>query len=109
MAEPTASRLYRSRRGARAVVLGLTLALVLLLAACPMSLLAIQQRVIAPPAFAFRLGNVEFAAPCPTREFICDEGTPWYAIWRTEDMADGTTIGRQLFFMYLRPKRSVTR
>jgi hypothetical protein len=107
MLEPIATRQYRSRRSARALVLGVTMALGLLLAACPMSLIAIQQRVIAPPAFAFRLGNVEFAAPCPTREFICDAGTPWYAIWRTEDMPDGTTIGRQLFFVYLRPKRSV--
>jgi hypothetical protein len=109
MSEPNAGRQYRSRRGARAAILGLAMALALLLAACPMSLVAIQQRVIAPPAFAFRLGNVEFAAPCPTRVFICDEGTPWYAIWRTEDMPDGKTIGRQLFFMYLRPKRSVAR
>jgi hypothetical protein len=109
MPEPTASRQYQSRRGARALVIGLTLALGLLLVACPMSLLAIQQRVIAPPAFAFRIGNVEIAAPCPTRVFICDEGTPWYAIWRTEDMPDGSIIGRQIFFMYLRPKRSVER
>ena len=109
MPEATASGQYRSRRGARALVLGVALMLGLLLAACPLSLLAVQQRVIAPPAFAFRVGNVEFAAPCPTREFICDEGTPWYAIWRTEDMPDGKTIGRQLFFMYLRPKRSVAR
>src|SRR5262245_50250498 len=109
MPEPTASRRYQARRGARALVVGLTMALALFLAACPMSLLAIQQRVITPPAFAIRIGNVEFAAPCPTRVFICDEGTPWYAIWRTEDMPDGSTIGRQLFFMYLRPKRSIAR
>jgi hypothetical protein len=109
MPEPSAGRRYQSRRGARALILSLVMALGLLLAACPLSLLAIQQRVIAPPAFAFRIGNVEFAAPCPTREFICDEGTPWYAIWRTEDMPDGRTIGRQLFFVYQRPKRSVVR
>ena len=109
MPEPTADSQYRSRRGARTLILGLALALGLLLAACPMSLLAIQQRVIAPPKFAFRIRNVEIAAPCPTRVFICDEGTPWYAIWRTEDMPDGSTIGRQIFFMYLRPRRSIAR
>jgi hypothetical protein len=109
MPEPTAGRQYRTQRGARALVLGLALALGLLLAACPMGLLAIQQRVLAPPAFAFRIGNVEFAAPCPTRVFVCDEGTPWYAIWRSEDLPDGSIKGRHLFFMYLRPKRSVAR
>jgi hypothetical protein len=109
MPEPTAGHRYQSRRGARALILSLTLALDLLLAACPMSLLAIQQRVIAPPAFAFRIGNVEIAAPCPTGVFVCDEGTPWYAIWRSEYLPDGSIQGRHLFFMYLRPKRSVAR
>ena len=109
MPESNDSRGYRSRRGVRVLVTSLAMALVLLLAACPVSVVAIQQRVIAPPAFALRLGNVEFAAPCPTHEFICDEGTPWYAIWRTEDLPDGRTIGRQLFFMYLRPKRPAAR
>jgi hypothetical protein len=106
MPEPTASRQYQSRRGARMLILSLTLAFGLLLAACPMSVLAIQQRVIAPPTFAIRLGNVEFAAPCPTRVFACDQGTPWYAVWRTEDLPDGSSKGRLLFFMYLRSKRS---
>src|SRR5262245_60245996 len=109
MPDPAAGRPYRSRRGARTLVLSVAIALGLLLAACPMSLLAVQQRLVAPPAFAIRLGNVEFAAPCPTQVFVCDEGTPWYAVWRTEDMPDGSTIGRQLFFMYLRPKRSIAR
>ena len=81
----------------------------LLMAACPLGLLAIQQRMIAPPAFAFRIGTIEIAAPCPTKVFVCDEGTPWYAIWRSDYQPDGSIKGRPIFFMYRRPRLSTAR
>ena len=85
------------------LVVGVCLALGLLLAACPLGVVAVQQRVIAPPSFAVRLGNIEIAAPCPTRVFICPQPMPWYAIWHSEERPDGTIQFRQLFFMYLAP------
>jgi hypothetical protein len=84
--------------------LSLSLTLGLLLAACPLSVVAIQQRMIPPPSFAVRLGSVEIAAPCPPRVFICDESTPFYAVWRGDDEPDGSITYRQLFFMYLKPR-----
>jgi len=88
---------------APALILSLSLALVLLLAACPLSAVAIQQRVLGLPTFAVRLGHVEFAAPCPTRGFVCDRDTPFYAIWRGDDQPDGSIRYQELFFIYLRP------
>jgi hypothetical protein len=85
--------------------LSLCVTLGLLLAACPLSVVAIQQRVIAPPRFAMRVGSVELAAPCPTRGFICDASLPWYAIWRGDDQPDGSTTYRQLYFIYLKSAR----
>ncbi|HNP70972.1 MAG TPA: hypothetical protein PLO33_04090 [Kouleothrix sp.] len=105
MPEPNAALQYEHRRPRLTVLVGLGMALVLLLAACPLSLLAVQQRVIRPPAFAFEVGGVEFAAPCPRRGFVCDEGTPWYAVWRGDPEPDGSITYRQLFFMYLRRQR----
>ena len=96
---------YEHRRLQQALVIGLSLTLVLLLAGCLLSAVAIQQRVLPPPAFAARLGRVEIAAPCPPQTFICDESTPFYAIWRGDIQPDGTIRYRELFFMYLRPTR----
>lgn len=98
---PTTSRPRRYL----AVLIGLGITLALVLAACPLGILAVQQRAIAPPTFAFNLGKVEFAAPCPTRGFICHQPLPWYAIWRGDPEPDGTTTYRQLFFMYLKPNQ----
>ena len=77
----------------------------LLLAACPLSVVAIQQRVIEPPRFAVRVGQVEIAAPCPAQGFICDGPLPWYAIWWGDDQPDGSITYRQLYFIYLKSNR----
>jgi hypothetical protein len=96
---------YRRRRRYSALVVGLSLALGLLLAACPLGVVAVQNRVVPPPSFALRFGNMEIAAPCPTRVFICPQPMPWYAIWQSEERVDGSIKFRQLFFMYLAPAR----
>ena len=105
MPEPNATLQNERRRGQQALIFSLGLVLVLLLAACPLGVIAIQQRVISLPQLSVRLGSVEFSAPCPTRSIICDESTPWVAVWRGEDQIDGSVLYRQFFFMYLKPKR----
>jgi hypothetical protein len=90
---------------ARTLLIGLGLAICLLLAACPLSLVALQRRVIPPPTFAVQIGRVEIAAPCPTRVFDCPQPMPWYAIWQSEEYPDGRIQFRQLFFLYLEPTR----
>jgi hypothetical protein len=99
--------LYNSRRRHQLglVVLSVCLTLGLLLAACPLSAVAIQQRVITPPRFAMRVGSIELAAPCPPRALICDGPLPWYAIWWGDDQPDGSITYRQLYFVYLKPAR----
>jgi hypothetical protein len=98
---------YNSRRRHQLglVVLSVCVTLGLLLAACPLSIVAIQQRVIAPPRFAVRIGTVELAAPCPPRALICDGPLPWYAIWWGDDQPDGSITYQQLYFIYLKPAR----
>jgi hypothetical protein len=107
MPEPNSANLRQSRRWHQTglIVLSLGVTLGLLLAACPLSIVAIQQRVIAPPRFAVRVGSVEIAAPCPARGFICDGSLPWYAIWWGDDQPDGSITYRQLYFIYLKPAR----
>ena len=69
MPEPNSADLRHSRRRPQLglIALSVCVTLGLLLAACPLSVVAIQQRVIAPPRFAVRVGNIEIAAPCPPR------------------------------------------
>jgi hypothetical protein len=95
----------RPRHPIGLIVLSVCLTLGLLLAACPLSVVAIQQRVIEPPRFAVRFGSVEIAAPCPAQGFICDGPLPWYAIWWGDDQPDGSITYRQLYFIYLKPYR----
>jgi hypothetical protein len=106
MPEPSSSD---SRHGRRhpigLILLSLCVMLGLLLAICPLSVVAIQQRLIEPPRFAVRIANIEFAAPCPAQGFICDGPLPWYAIWRGDDQPDGSITYRQLYFIYLKPAR----
>ena len=78
----------------------------LLLAACPLGVVAVQQRVIEPPRFAVRVGSVEIAAPCPARGFECTGPLPWYAIWWGDDQPDGSITYRQLYFIYLKSNRT---
>lgn len=96
---------YEHRHLQLALIISVSLTLILLLAACPLSAVAIQQRVIPPLTFTARLGRVEISAPCPPRELVCDESTPFYAVWRGDLQPDGTILYRELFFMYLRPPR----
>jgi hypothetical protein len=107
MPEANSADLRHSRRRYQIGLIGLTMgmALGLLLAACPLSVVAIQQRLIAPPRFAVRVGSVEIAAPCPARGFICDSSLPWYAVWWGDDQPDGSITYRQLYFIYLKPTR----
>ena len=97
---------YPNRRHQLGLIgLSLCLTLGLLLAACPLSVVAIQHRLIAPPHISVRVGSVEIAAPCPAQGFICDHPLPWYAIWRGDDQPDGSITYRQLYFIYLKPVR----
>lgn len=96
---------YRRRRRYVAPLIGLGIALVLLLASCPLGVVAVRNRLISPPTFAFNIGEVEFAAPCPKRIFVCTPPLPWYAIWRGDPEPDGSITYRQIFFMYLNPAR----
>lgn len=95
------------RRRHPIVLIGLSVGLVLalLLAAVPLSIVAVQQRVIEPPRFAVRVGGVEIAAPCPARGFDCTGPLPWYAIWWGDDQPDGSITYRQIYFIYLKRAR----
>jgi hypothetical protein len=69
------------------------------------SAVAIQQRVITAPNISLRLGGLEIAAPCPPQGFICDESTPFFAVWLGRDRPDGTVNYKEIFFMYLSKMR----
>jgi hypothetical protein len=105
MSEVQDTQYYQQRRRYVPLIVSLAMTVVLLLAACPLSVLAVQHRVIAPPAFTVWVGDVEFAAPCPSRGFNCDDMMPWYAIWRGDPELDGSITYRQLFFLYLKPAK----
>ncbi|MGH2524953.1 MAG: hypothetical protein ACRDH2_20790, partial [Anaerolineales bacterium] len=47
----------------QALVIGLSLTLGFLLMACPLSAIAVHQRIMPPPTLAVRLGPFEIAAP----------------------------------------------
>lgn len=98
-------RVQRTARFQQALVIGLSLLLLFLLLACLLSAVGVHQRLIPPPAFAVRLGPVEFAAPCPPQMSVCDESTPFYALWHGVELPDGTMRYRYLFFVYLAPER----
>lgn len=82
-----------------AVVLFLSLFFMCLISAA--SVVAIQQRIITAPTVSLRLGGLEVAAPCPPQGFICDESTPFFAVWVGRDRPDGSTNYKEIFFMYL--------
>jgi hypothetical protein len=105
MPEPRSIDLHPSRHQLGLIGLSLCVTLALLLAVCPLSVIAVQQRVIEPPRFALRVGSVEIAAPCPAQGFICDGPLPWYAIWWGDDQPDGSITYRQLYFIYLKSNR----
>ena len=105
MSESQESRAYRARRRYLAPLIGLGLALALVLGAGPLSVVAVQNRLLTPPTFAFQIGDVHFAAPCPVhRGLVCHQPLPWYAIWRGEPEPDGSITYRQIFFIYLKPE-----
>ena len=87
-----------------ALIVGLSLMLVVLLVSGLVYVVAVHQRLIAPPAFAVRLGRYELRAPCP-RGILCDEFTPFYALWWGEPQPDGSIQYQELFFVYLKLDR----
>lgn len=98
-------RVQRATRFQQAVIIGLSLFIVFLLLVCLVSAVAVHQRFIPPPAFAIHLGPVEFAAPCPPPMSVCDESTPFYALWHGVEQPNGTMRYHYLFFIYLAPER----
>lgn len=93
---------------ARAALLMLAaLLLALILAGPPLLHAALSRRLIAPPAFALRLGDLELAAPCPPRmAHRCGQGLPYYAVWRGERQGDGSITYHLIYFAYLpRPQQ----
>lgn len=90
-------------RLAQAIIIGLSLMLALVTAACPLGVLAVQRRAILLPPFTLRLGALEFSGPCPARGFECDATVPYYSIWRGHEQPDGSVHYEMLFFMYLEP------
>ena len=105
MPEPSDSSHSRNRRRYLAPLMALAVVLLMVLAACPLSVVAIQQRLITPPTFTVDIGEVEFAAPCPNRRVSCPPPLPWYAIWRGDREPDGSITYRQIFFIYLKPDK----
>jgi hypothetical protein len=95
---------HTNARLQQALIIGASLALVLSLAAFALLAFAIQQRVLQPPAFSVRIGHVQFGAPCPTPAFDCDTSLNYYAIWRGQDLPDGSVQFYEIFFTYL-PKK----
>ncbi|HEX5688703.1 MAG TPA: hypothetical protein VFX76_01820 [Roseiflexaceae bacterium] len=102
MSEPDSTPIRRRHRY-QVVFVAMGLVIFLLLAACPLGALGVHQRVIPPPSFSLRIGNRELVGPCPARLPVCDETTPWYAIWWGEHRPDGGVRYKQIFFAYLRP------
>jgi hypothetical protein len=92
------------RRLLPAIVIAVSLMLVLLFIAGVLIVVAIDQRVLPPPGFAVRLAGYELVAPCPPN-LLCDESTPFYAIWWGQPKPTGGTRYRQLFFAYLKSAR----
>lgn len=95
------------RRIRTAGLILLVLLLALILAGPPLGLLAIERRLLDPPAFSLRIGDQELAAPCPPpMAQHCGQGLPYYAVWRGVRRPDGTTNYRLIYFAYLpRPDR----
>lgn len=87
------------------LIIGLSVLLVFLLVTCLLSALAVHQRMIPPPAFAISLGPMVLAAPCPPQMSVCDESTPFYALWQGVRLPNGRTRYHYLFFIYLAPAR----
>lgn len=97
---------HQRRRAVIVCLSSICITLALLAAAVPLGMVGVQRRIINPPTFALHFGNIEIAAPCPTRVFVCPQPLPWYAIWWSENRPDGGMRSRQLYFMYLGSRRS---
>jgi len=87
-----------------ALVVGLSVALAATILACLLGVAGYKQRLLSPPSFVVRIGQVEYSAPCPARGLICSKSPPFYAIWRAEEQPDGSINYRELFFIYRGPK-----
>ncbi len=87
----------------QALVIGLCLMLVVCLLASGLLAFALQQQALPLPTFSVKVGKVQFAAPCP-QAFQCDINQPYYAIWRGDDLPNGTIHFQELYFTWL-PKK----
>lgn len=99
---PRRQRTAQLQQGA---VIGLSLLVVVLLLACGLSAVAVHQRLLPPPAFAVQLGPMVLAAPCPPEMTVCDDSTPFFAVWHGVRQPDGKMRYRHLFFVYLATER----
>ena len=98
-------RVQRASRYKQAIIIGLSLLLGFLILTCLLSAVAVHQRFIPPPAFAVNLGSVVLAAPCPPQMSVCDESTPFYALWYGVKLPNGKIRYHYLFFVYLATTR----
>ncbi len=89
----------------QALVIGVSLALVLALAGCWLTSLAMYHRVLPIPAFAIEFGGLELSGPCPKHGFDCDKDLSYYALWRGRRLPDHSLQYDQIFFVYLKPKQ----
>src|SRR5262245_50198435 len=82
------AHLARDRWGPAGVV-GASLLLVAALLTVAGLVMAIEERLVEPPAFALHLGPVYLSAPCPAPTLVCDTGLNYYSVWRGYDLPDG--------------------
>jgi len=87
------------------LVVSASLALAGLCAGVGLSGLAVYHRILPPPAFSVRLGDVEIAAPCPPSEIVCEKYPAFFAVWRGARQPSGSMKYRLMWFVYLSPKR----
>lgn len=87
------------------LVVSASLLLAGLCAGVGLSGLAVYHRVLPPPAFSVRLGDVEIAAPCPPSEIVCEKYPAFFAVWQGTLQPGGSMKYRLRWFVYLSPKR----
>jgi len=80
------------------------LLLVTFLMAVTLLVVAIQQRVVEPPAFVVHVGHFYITAPCPAATLVCDRHLNYYAIWSGYDLPGGRIHFDEKYFTYLKAK-----
>ena len=87
------------------LLIGAGLMLVATMAAFALAAFAIQQRAIDPPRFSVHIGNIQYGAPCPSPAFNCDVHLNYYAVWRGQQLPNGTVHFTEVYFTWLPRKR----